>query len=286
MRVSHFVVTWLFAASSLAQPSGEPPSRPKGPPPQSTEPPVSRPSDLDRVRLELKPPSLSVPAAGAAQAAKAFIDWAGGSAVSQREDVRRLIAAASDNANIAAAFCDEAVRAADSDHSRALLTLSILGEMRSNVGEDCLTKLLHRPLPDKGTLAHGEIVEQTGLGMLQAKAVDGLAYRRTATADKEVLWAVAKHPSRIVRAEAIEAYLWNHGDSAEARATLRENIRPDEAIFLDRFRREPEDNATVFNQRLATFLKAHPEMAPQPPQRAYRKKRSTLPPPDNKPPVR
>ncbi len=285
MRLCSLPIAWLLTVSALAQNVGEPPGHPKGPAPQTTEPALARPSELDKARLESKPPSLAVPAASAAQAARAFIDWAGASTVRQREEVRRLIGEARENTNVAAAFCDEASRAAVSDHSRALLALSILGEMRSRVGEDCLRKLLHQPLPEKGTLAHGEIVEETALGMLQAKAVDGLAYLRTAKADEEVLWAVAKHPSRIVRAEAIEAYLWNHTDSAEARATLQKYVRADEAIFLDRIRRVPEENAESFNRRLAAFQKAHPETASPPPQRAYRKKRS-LPPGDEKPPVR
>ncbi len=286
MRLCSFLIAWLLTVSALAQNLGESPARPKGPPPQSTEPALTRPSELDKARLESKPPSLAVPAASAAQAARAFIDWAGASTVRQTEEVRRLIAEARENASVAAAFCDEASRAAQSDHSRALLALSILGEMRSRVGEDCLRKLLHQPFPEKGTLAHGEIVEQTALGMLQAKAVDGLAYLHAARADEEVLWAVAKHPSRIVRAEAIEAYLWNHSDSSEARATLQKYVRADEAIFLDRIRREPQENAESFNRRLAAFLKAHPEVAPAPPNRANRKKRPLLPPADDKPPVR
>ena len=285
MGLRHFAIAWLLTASSLAQDPGEPPARKKGPP-RSTEPAVPRPSDLDKARLESKPPSLAVAAAWAAEVARVFIDWAGASNVGQREQVRQLIAEARGNTSVAAAFCDEASRAAESDHSRALLALSILGEMRSPVGEECLRKLLHQPLPEKGTLADGEIVEQTALAMLQAKAVDGLAYLRTARADQEVLWAVTKHPSRIVRAEAIEAYLWNHTDSPEARATLQKHVRPDEAIFLDRIRREPEEKAESFNRRLAAFLKAHPELAPPPPPRAYRKKRSPLPPGDDKPPVR
>jgi hypothetical protein len=277
---------WLIAASSLAQGTGEPPSRPKGEPPRSTEPGIARPSELDKARLQPKAPSLNVPAEKAAEAARAFIDWAGASTVRQREEIRRLIAAARENASIAAALCDEASRSAESDHSRALLTLSILGEMRSRAGEDCLRKVLHQPVPEKGTLAHGELVEATAVGMLQAKAVDGLAYLHTPSADEEVLWAVGKHPSRIVRAEAIEAYLWNHGDSAEARATLQKYVRPEEAVFLDRIRREPEENAESFNRRLAAFLKAHPELAAPPPERAYRRKRSPLPPGNPKPPER
>jgi hypothetical protein len=139
--------------------------------------------------------------------------------------------------------------------------LSILGELRSSVGEECLRKVLHQPFPEKGTSAQGEIVEQTALGILQAKAVDGLAYLQTSSGDEEVLWAVGKHPSRIVRAEAIEAFLWNHNNSDEARATLLHYVRPEEKIFLDRLRRDPRESGEVFNRKLEAFLKAHPEAA-------------------------
>src|SRR5712691_8243587 len=108
MRLRSFLIAWLLTVSALAQNLGEPPERPKGPPPQSTDPALTRPSDLDKARLESKPPSLAVPAASAAQASRAFIDWAGASTVRQREEVRRLIAEARENANVAAAFCDEA----------------------------------------------------------------------------------------------------------------------------------------------------------------------------------
>jgi|RhiMetdeSRZDD1v2_1073273.scaffolds.fasta_scaffold175713_3 hypothetical protein len=285
MGPGEVIIVFLLAASSVAQEGSEPPARKTKPAPQSPQPPITRPSELDKARLEFKPPSLAVTGTEAAQAARAFIDWAGASTVRQREEVRRLISEARENRDVAAAFCDEAFRAVEADHSRAILVLSLLGEMRSPVGEDCLRKVLHQPFPENGTLAHGEIVEQTAVGMLQAKAVDGLAYLRSAKADEEVLWAVAKHPSRIVRAEAIAAYLWNHNDSADARAVLQKYVRRDEAIFLDRLRREPEESAEVFNRKLGVFVKAHPELAPPPPKRADRKKRPQ-PPGTNKPPIR
>ena len=111
--------------------------------------------------------------------------------------------------------------------------------------------------------------------MLQAKAIDGLAYLRNPEADNEVLRAAGKHPSRIVRAEAIDAYLWNHQDSAEAKATLARYVRPDEKVFLDRVRRGDGEGAEQFNPKLAQFLKAHPELAPPKPEIAKSKPKRT-----------
>ncbi len=42
--------------------------------------------------------------------------------------------------------------------------------------------------------------------------------------DKEVLAVVSQHPFKIVRAEAINALLWNHGDSAKYKQFLRKSV--------------------------------------------------------------
>jgi hypothetical protein len=278
MYMHRIIIVGLLTTACFAQDAKEPP--------HSTEPAITRPSEQDRARIEVKAPSLNVSDQEATKVAIEFIDWAGASSVGQREQVRELLTLARSNKAVASAFCEEANRTGESDPSRALLALSVLGEMRSTVGAECFQKLLHRPLPEKGTVADGEIVEQTRLAMLQAKAVDGLAYLQTSANDEEVLWAVGKHASRIVRAEAIEAYLWNHKDSAAARATLLKYVQPKERIFLDRVRKEPADNAEGFNQRLAAFLKAHPETAAPAPKPIDHKGDEPQLPAGNEPPVR
>ncbi len=276
--VSHLIVC-LMTAACCAQQEKEPP--------RSNEPAIAtRPSEQDKPRAAVKAPALNVSEREAARAAVAFLDWAGASTAGQREEIRRMLEEAREYKAVAAAFCDEAKRTAESDFTRSLLALSVLGEMRSPVGRDCFQELLHRPLPEKGIVANGENVEQTKLAMLQAKAVDGLAYLRGAATDGEVLWAVGKHPSRIVRAEAIEAYLWNHKDSREARATLLKYVQPKERIFVDRVRREPTEEAATFNRRLAAFLKAHPEAAAPGPKRIDQKGEAAKPPKEDEPPVR
>jgi hypothetical protein len=273
------LVACLITAACFAQQEKEPP--------RSSEPAIAaRPSEQDKARAAVKAPALNVSEQEAAKAAVAFLDWAGASTAGQREEIRRMLEQASQYKAVAAAFCDEANRTAESDFTRSLLALSVLGEMRSPVGTNCFQKFLHRPLPEKGIVANGENVEQTKLAMLQAKAVDGLAYLRTAATDREVLWAVGKHPSRIVRAEAIEAYLWNHKDSKEARTTLLKYVQPKERVFVDRVRRDPAEEATGFNRKLTAFLKAHPEAVAPAPKRIEQKGEAAKPPKEDEPPVR
>jgi hypothetical protein len=188
--------------------------------------------------------------------------------VDEHDDVALALASVSQNWEIAQAFCDEAFNAQNTDHTRALLVLSLLGEMRSELGADCLYNFLWQPLPDTGTISEGgEIVERTSLSMLEAKAVEGIAYLRNPVADQMVLEAVAAHPSRNVRASAIDAFKWNHGDSSQVIQTLLGYVRPDELIFVDRIRRESGETLDTFDAKLAQYLAQHPEVVPPDPVR-------------------
>jgi hypothetical protein len=196
--------------------------------------------------------------------ALAFIDWAASSTLEQADLVRRAVAEARDNRDIATTFCDEAFTAQAFDHARALVILALLGEMQSEVGTECLRKFVDQPLPERGTEIDGEILERTAMETLQAKAIDGLAYLRDPDSDKVVLNAISAHPSRIVRAEAIAAYLWNHADDPRASDTLLQVVRKDELIFLDRVVREQGEQGEAFNEKLEAYLKSHPELLPPP----------------------
>jgi hypothetical protein len=236
--------------------------------PKSKQPGGASPSRLLRERPMQKAPELTGQGDDAKRATLFFIDWAGKSDMQQREEARRAMASARDNKDVVAAFCQEAFDAQKRDHSRALLVISIIGEMRSRFGEECLRRFVNLPFPTSGTkTAEGEIVEQTALARLQAKAIDGLAFLRTPSADQVVLQQVQKHPSKAVRAEAISAYLWNHRDSPEARNTLAKFVRKGEEIFLDRPRREEGEGARTFNPKLEAYLKKHPEVIPPRPQK-------------------
>lgn len=196
-----------------------------------------------------------------------------------------MINSATDNKEIAGALCEEAYRAQRVDHSRALVVLSILGELRNPSGEDCLRRFVNLPFPTSGTrTSEGEIVEQTALATLQAKAIDGLAYLDTKSAEEEVLLQVQKHPSIIVRAEAISAYLWNHRDSPDkARSVLSRYVRKGEQIYLDRVQRDEGEKAESFNRKLEYYLKAHPEAVPPDPK--FEKPQNEAPKKDQQPQI-
>lgn len=201
-----------------------------------------------------------------------FVSWAAGSLPEEREDGRRAIAtvAASPGASaVARGLVAEFERARQTDHSRALVALAVLGELRNkDLGVPFLTEFIARPLPVRGTLVDGEIIEQTAQLQLQGKAVHGLAYLRDEAADREVLRIVASHPSRVVRAEAISAWLWNRQDSQAARDQLARFVKPEDRVLIDRPRRTETTTADEFNRALAAWLKAHPELAAPAPVKA------------------
>lgn len=197
-----------------------------------------------------------------------FLDWAGASHVDEREDARNAIIAAAGNKEVVQALIAEVERVKVVDHTRALLAIAILGETRNPLAQEFFTAFVWRPLPQQGTVIDGELIEETQAAQLQGKAIDGLAYVNSDSANRVVMDVIAHHPSKIVRAEAINAYLWNHGDSADARRALSQVVRSDESILLDRVRRVTGESAASFNAKLAQFLKLHPEVIPLDPQRS------------------
>jgi hypothetical protein len=235
------------------------------PPPRAWQKDALPPVEMFARRDLHHPPLLD----GSRASVKAFVAWAGMSAPSEREDARAAIARAGNSADsdsVARYLCRFAHGALGTDHTLALLDLAILGELKNpTVGLGCLRDILWTPLPTEGTPDPelGGFIEVESLATVQAKAVDGLAYLRSAAGDAEVFKAIQSHPSRIVRAEAIDAYLWNHGDSSEAKARLLPLTKEHgEEIFLDRVRKEDGEGAETFDPKLEAFLRLHPELRP------------------------
>jgi hypothetical protein len=250
--------------------------------PAAKEPSGSSPSQVLRGYKLHAPPPLS-----SAGDVPRFIDWAGASHRDEQEDGRKLLAAASANRAVAESFIKEIESSQRVDHSRALLVLALLGEMKSPVAEAYFREFAMRPLPERGTVIEGEIIEQTRQAELEGKAADGLAFLDTESSNRALMEIIARHPSKIVRAEAINAYLWNHGDGEEAKKALSRFVQKDDAILLDRVRRLTGETAETFNPKLDAFLRTHPEAVPPPPEKlpTARKPGERRPAYDAKPPA-
>lgn len=251
----------------------KPPSTgPDEKPPQAKEPAGPPPSTILKGRVLHNPPALTTTGGDASRAVAAFIDWAGASLPEEHEDGRKVLEAARGNKDVVKAFADEITNAQRTDHSRALLALALLGELRSPDAEQFLRDFVNQPFPTDGhKTTEGEIIEQTALATLQAKAIDGLAYLHSASADEEVLSQVSRHPSIIVRSEAISAYLWNQTDKEAARRTLLQRVLKGEERYIDQITRGEGERAGSFNPKLEAYLKAHPEVVPPAPE--YEKER-------------
>jgi hypothetical protein len=235
--------------------------------PQAKEPAGPSPSVIFANRRQHNPPPLKGAGDEARRAVAAFINWAGTSLRDELDDARRELGSARENPDIVKAFTEEITKAQRLDHSRTLLVLALLGEMRSPLAEAFLRQFVNQPFPDRGTrTTEGEIVEQTALATMQAKAIDGLAYLHTAGGDEEVLRQIKGHPSIIVRSEAISAYLWNQQDKELARRRLLGYVRKGDERHIEQLTREQGERAESFNRKLADYLKAHPELIPPPPQ--------------------
>ena len=154
------------------------------------------------------------------------------------------------------------------------------------VGQWAMTKHVGNLLDDLGqdnvqleVIAYGAAtfaVSTSRPQTLQAKAIDGLAYLKSDSGDKMVFEAIAKHPSRIVRAEAIAAYLWNHDGSDRAKEALKPYVHKEELIFLDRVTRVEGEKKESFNRKLEAYLKTHPEMQAPAPTKAQPGKKPTV----------
>lgn len=252
MRTVTATVTGATLLSFLLAASGCHTARPEGPrkdvqlvPPERTETTASEAPG----RVPLTVATLD-----------AFLAWASGSGVDDREDVRAEIHAARGKPGILDALFERLDRSYTDDVGKSLIALAVIGELRSEAAAERLFGIVSRPLPESGEVPHGGLSERDLVEMIQAKAVEGLAYLRTEAADEWVLEIVSTHPSSAVRSAAADAYLFNHRDSEEARERLRQHLRDDEIHFLDRVRRQGSADRKAFDEALAGFYARHPEL--------------------------
>lgn len=200
-------------------------------------------------------PALGGSGAAAVTSVRDFIAWLMISRPSQVGDARAAIEAVATNDDVANAAVAEVDIAGDV--TRNLVVLSMIGELKNTIAENALTQLVNLAVPT-GEVDSEPVLRVT---MVQTKAIDGLAFTRTATSRAKLLDVIANHPVKMVRIEAIRAYLDTYGSSV--RAEVQAVAHADEQLVMDSFpyRSEVAESAT-YDQKLRAYLVQHPETLP------------------------
>ncbi|NGP05769.1 hypothetical protein G6038_09805 [Rhodococcus sp. 14C212] len=151
------------------------------------------------------------------------------------------------------------------------LLLSVLGELRKDEVLDGLVDFISLPpesifpsnprQPDQGDAT----TYPDDASALQARAVEMLAFLRTAKAFGKVLEIAGRHPSKGVRIAALDAFVFNHDDSAEALEAARAAARPDEVKFVGLARLERNSDPREFDAKVRAFYEHYPEELPKSP---------------------
>ncbi len=195
----------------------------------------------------------------------AFIDRAVRADSADRERVRTEIDRASGDTQVVRLLIERLEAVGIRDLGLSLVIVGILGELRNRAALRSLDTTVWQPLPPLKATGHGELIERDLVEMLASKAVEAIAYFRIDTTDVLTLRVIREHPSSPVRQAAIDAYLYNHGDSARVRERLGGVVRPEDRLYLDRARRSRSMGRDAFNAALTRFYDLHPqEVAPAP----------------------
>jgi hypothetical protein len=217
--------------------------KPPDPPRQSTNPTViakPKPVDLTPINVD------------------AFIKWASASGLDEREKIREEIKKSSQNTEVLKALIDRFEKVDTLDLSYSLVVLSLIGELQNPSSQKWLEKQINRPIPTVKETPHGGLNSGDVIEMISSKAVESLAYLKTNESDRATLNVIVKHPSKAVRAAAIDAYLFNHGDTDDIKAKLKQSVRKEDLIYLDRVRFLREKDAKTFNAKIDRFYEQHP----------------------------
>jgi hypothetical protein len=201
-----------------------------------------------------------------------FVDWVSTMPSSQVPDVKEQIAKVASDSVLIDAIAGKLSFDAPGSYGRQLIYLSILGEMRNtralgplqaylNSGDCPVFEERSAVLPVSGS---GNTTYFDSCAGLKSTAVNMIAYINTTLARNIVLQAVRSHPSRAVRLSAMNSYLYNNNDSAEALELVKQYARGNEVRFVGLPRLAPQHSLKDFNERVARFYEKYPEERPQP----------------------
>ena len=133
-----------------------------------------------------------------------------------------------------------------------LMTISVVGELQRADAMPMLQDVVWAPLPEESSMPEG-LSPRDIQEMIQTNAVQGLCFLGSAEGYKAVMDVILNHESLHVRIEAIDAYMWNHGDSEETAAHLFKTLPEAFHKYVERPRFHAGMDVKDFNERLSAW---------------------------------
>jgi len=197
----------------------------------------------------------------------AFLSNAAITPHSQTEIIRKEISRISKDPQIIDALAKQLLTLPVKNIDRHLMILATLGEMRNPEAIKPLVEFIwsDQPFTVESTAGKGDSISTSFFnhtGALKARAVEMLAYIGTKEAYQATLEVIAKHVGAEVRIAAIDAFLFNHQDSLEAKAELAKVVLADETKLIGIPRWTNGMNIAEFDARAAEFYRLYPEEQP------------------------
>lgn len=174
---------------------------------------------------------------------------------SRSRDTRRILKALSglrEQPQLVISFVAYYDRLPKQDHTQRIATLSILGELKRPDAMPFLQKTVWTPMPSPQRFNEG-LTPRDLEEMVIVKALEGLAFLRTADSDKALIDVMQRHESRAVRIAAIDCYMWNHDDTSEAAQSLYQMLPADLHKFVERPRFYRGMDRNQFNEKLKAW---------------------------------
>lgn len=198
---------------------------------------------------------------------EAFLSNAAVTPHSQTQIIREEISRIAKDPQIVDALAKQLLTLPVKDIDRHLMILATLGEMRNPEAIQPLVKFIwsDQPFITESAAGKDDSISTTFFnhtGALKARAVEMLAYIGTKEAYEATLEVIAKHIGAEVRIAAIDAFLFNHRDSPEAKAELAKVVLADETKLIGIPRWTNGMNIDEFNARVAEFYRLYPEEQP------------------------
>jgi hypothetical protein len=160
------------------------------------------------------------------------------------------------------------------DVGRHRVILSILGELRNARALSRLEEFVWFDGELTPSMPHPKdrrpcMFESSGTELLQSRAAEMLSYLATEAAARAAMKIARDHPKLAVRVAAIDAHLFNHGDSPEAAEELRTLVRPADRPFVGLPRKVRGGDVEQFEWAVFEWYARNPEHRPPKPKHVH-----------------